>query len=174
MADGQTVIRSRSVNISTSEFRRALGHLPTAVTVVTAFADDGLKGMSANSVTSVSLDPPLILVCPARTSTTWPKIRATGKFCVNVMAHHHVEACKRFALRGADRFAGVDWHERDGGPAFDDAVAWIDCELQDEHDAGDHTIAIGRVLSIEASTEARPLVFFRGLYGGFVGPAGSR
>ena len=157
------------MNISANELRRVLGRLPTGVTVVTAFADDGPAGMAANSVTSVSLDPPLILLCPARTSTTWPKISAAGRFCVNVMARHHDDACRRFSLKGADRFTGVEWHERPGGPAFDDAVAWIDCELRDEHDAGDHTIAVADVLGIKAAGERQPLVFFRGRYGGFDG-----
>jgi flavin reductase (DIM6/NTAB) family NADH-FMN oxidoreductase RutF len=158
-----------SVEIMASELRRVLGYLPTGVTIITAFTDDGPAGMAANSVTSVSLDPPLILVCPARTSTTWPKISAAGRFCVNVMARHHAETSRRFALKGVDRFADVKWHERPGGPAFGDAVAWIDCKLRDEHDAGDHTIAVADVLGIEAASARRPLVFFRGRYGGFEG-----
>ena len=135
-------------------FRHVLGHLPTGVAVITADGPNGPAGMTANSVTSVSLDPPLLLVCPARTSTTWPNVRASGRFCVNVMAGHHEEACRRFALKDADRFAGVDWHERPSGPAFHDAVAWIDCELRDEHDAGDHTIAVADVLGIDAAARA--------------------
>jgi flavin reductase (DIM6/NTAB) family NADH-FMN oxidoreductase RutF len=157
----------RATGFDATELRRVLGHLPTGVTVVTAFTDDGPTGMAVNSVTSVSLDPPLLLVCPARTSTTWPNVRASGRFCVNVMARHHEEACRRFALKDADRFAGVDWSERPGGPAFHDAVAWIDCELREEHDAGDHTIAVADVLGIDAAAARPPLVFFRGRYGGF-------
>jgi 3-hydroxy-9,10-secoandrosta-1,3,5(10)-triene-9,17-dione monooxygenase reductase component len=148
-------------------FREVLGHLPTGVTAVTAHGPDGPVGMAANSVTSVSLDPPLILLCPGKSSTTWPSVRASGRFCVNVMAAHHEDVCRRFAAKGATRFAGVDWHERPAGPALDDALAWIECSLREEHDAGDHVIAVADVLAIDAREVRAPLVFFRGRYGTF-------
>src|SRR3954463_2585218 len=86
--------------VSPVEFRRVLGHLPTGVTVLAAFRpDDEPIGMAANSVTSVSLAPPMILLCPAKSSTTWPGIRAAGRFCINVMAEHHEGLCRRFAAR---------------------------------------------------------------------------
>ena len=157
--------------IDPDRFRQVLGHLATGVTVVTAYGPDGPVGMAANSVTSVSLDPPLVLVCPAKSSTTWPAIRAAGEFCVNVMAGHHEEICRRFALQGVDRFAGVAWSERAAGPALDDAVAWVECAIRDEHDAGDHTIVVASVLGLGAAEDAAPLVFFRGRYGTFSGPA---
>jgi flavin reductase (DIM6/NTAB) family NADH-FMN oxidoreductase RutF len=154
--------------ISESEYRRVLGHLPTGVTILTAFRPDGNPiGMSANSVTSVSLDPPMILVCPAKTSTTWPALREAGRFCVNFMASHHADLCIRFAKKNVDRFAGVDWHARAAGPALDDAMAWLQCEITDERDAGDHTVVIAAVTEIEASPEGAPLVFFKGKYGTF-------
>jgi 3-hydroxy-9,10-secoandrosta-1,3,5(10)-triene-9,17-dione monooxygenase reductase component len=157
------------VDIEPDHFRRVLGHLPTGVTVLTAFGPDGPVGMAANSVTSVSLDPPLVLVCPAKSSATWPVIRGTGRFCINVMAGHHEGTARRFAALDVDRFEGMAMHERQAGPALDDAVAWIDVSLDAEHDAGDHTIAVCRVLSLEAGadTELPPLVFFRGRYGTF-------
>jgi 3-hydroxy-9,10-secoandrosta-1,3,5(10)-triene-9,17-dione monooxygenase reductase component len=148
-------------------FRHVLGHLPTGVTVLTAFADGAPTGMAANSVTSVSLEPPLILVCPAKTSSTWPAIRAAGCFCVNVMAGHHAELCRQFALKNVDRFAGVDWDELPTGPALTDAVAWIECEISHEHDAGDHAIVVASVVGLRAAVSADPLVFFRGGYGSF-------
>ncbi len=123
--------------------------------------------MSANSLTSVSLDPPLLLVCPAKSSETWPAIREGGKFCVNVMASHHEPTVRRFAVRGVDRFEGSSYHDRSSGPALDDAIAWIDCELLHEHDAGDHTIAVCAVIGLENAAEGEPLVFFRGRYGTF-------
>lgn len=154
--------------ITQSEYRRVLGHLPTGVTVLTAFLPDGTPtGLAANSVTSVSLDPPMILVCPAKTSTTWPPIREAGRFCVNFMASHHADLCVRFARRNVDRFAGVAWHPRASGPALDDAIAWLQCEVYSEHDAGDHTVVIAEVREIEASPEGAPLVFFKGKYGTF-------
>jgi len=148
-------------------FRRVLGHLPTGVTVITAHGADGPVGMAANSVTSVSLEPPLILICPAKTSTTWPAIRASSRFCVNVMASHHEPVARLFALRGVNRFAGIDVVERFTGPALADAVAWIECAIRDEHDAGDHTIVVADVVGLDAAELAPPLVFFRGRYGTF-------
>ena len=161
------------VAIDPRHFREVLAHLPTGVTVVTAHGVEGPAGMAANSVTSVSLDPPLILFCPARSSTTWPRIRAAGAFCVNVMAGHHEEATRRFALKDAERFAGVSYEPRPTGPGLTDAVAWIECELEDEHEAGDHTIVVARVVALEAVPDCEPLVFFRGQYGSFRAPGGS-
>ena len=124
--------------------------------------------MSANSVTSVSLAPPLILFCPAKSSTSWPKIRESARFCVNVFAAHHGEASQRFSARGVDRFAGVAWHPRPSGPALDDAVAWIECTIDAVHEAGDHLIVVGDVDELDMrDAEVDPLVFFRGQYGSF-------
>jgi 3-hydroxy-9,10-secoandrosta-1,3,5(10)-triene-9,17-dione monooxygenase reductase component len=156
--------------ISRGRFRHVLGHLPTGVTVVTAHARQRPVGMAANSVSSLSLDPPMILVCPAKSSTTWPQIRETGSFCVNVMAGHHERITRQFALKGADRFAGVPTTDRATGPALNDAVAWIECRLRDEYDGGDHTIVVADVLAIDAAEQAVPLVFFRGRYGSFAAP----
>jgi flavin reductase (DIM6/NTAB) family NADH-FMN oxidoreductase RutF len=120
-------------------------------------------------VTSVSLDPPLILFCPAKSSSTWPHIRASGRFCVNIFAAHHEEASRRFAAHGVDRFAGVSWHSRPSGPAIDDAVAWIECTIDAVHEAGDHLIVVGAVDQLDIREGAdEPLVFFRGQYGSFL------
>lgn len=159
-----------SVQIDPAHFRRVLAHLPTGVTVIAAHGDNGPVGMAANSVTSVSLDPPLILFCPAKSSSTWPKIRAAGSFCVNVMAGHHEGVTRQFAAKEADRFSGVDFASRPTGPALPDVAAWIECTLDAEHDAGDHTIVVARVVAIEAGTDVEPLVFFRGTYGSFRAP----
>jgi len=160
-------------NFDPGRFRQVLAHLPTGVSVITAHGADGPAGLAANSVTSVSLDPPLVLFCPARTSTTWPTIRNAGAFCINVMAGHHEAVTRRFAAKAVDRFAGLDYEDRPSGPALNDALAWIECRLEHEHEAGDHTIAVARVLAIEAAPAlADPLVFFRGGYGSFRGAAG--
>jgi 3-hydroxy-9,10-secoandrosta-1,3,5(10)-triene-9,17-dione monooxygenase reductase component len=157
------------IAIDPDEFRHVLGHLPTGVTVLTAEGAAGPTGMTTNSVTSVSLDPPLILVCPAKSSTTWPSIHEAGSFCVNVMGRDHAQLTRRFARKGVDRFDGVAVSPRPTGPALRDAVAWIECEIHAEHDAGDHTIVVARVLAIEAASASDPLVFFRGGYGTFLG-----
>src|SRR3954468_7327609 len=100
------------VDIDPGAFRQVLAHLPTGVTVIASHGSEGPVGMAANSVTSVSLDPPLILFCPAKSSSTWPKIREAGSFCVNVMAGHHEVITRQFAAKEADRFSGVDYAHR--------------------------------------------------------------
>lgn len=157
----------RVTAVEPASFRVVLGHLPTGVTVITAHDGDRPVGMACNSVTSVSLEPPLISFCPARTSETWPALRDAGRFCVNVMAHDHEGHARAFARKGINRFAGVACHQRPGGPAFDEAVAWLDCEIRAEHEAGDHYIVVAEVVALEARADAAPLVFFRGSYGTF-------
>lgn len=147
-----------------------LGHLPTGVTVVTANGVEGPLAMSANSVTSVSLHPQLVLFCPARSSTTWPGIRDSGRFAINIFASHHAEASRRFSARGVDRFAGIPWHPGPSGPLLDEAVAWIECAIDATYEAGDHLIVVGAVEGLGTRAGAtEPLVFFRGRYGSFSG-----
>jgi 3-hydroxy-9,10-secoandrosta-1,3,5(10)-triene-9,17-dione monooxygenase reductase component len=148
--------------------RHAFGHMPTGVAVLCAYDADGTPvGMAANSVTSVSLDPPLLLFCPAKTSTTWPHLRAAGAFSVSILAAHQHELSRLFSARNIDRFSGIGWHPRDTGPGLDEAIAWIGAAIRDEHDAGDHTIVVADVSAVETMADSRPLVFFRGGYGGF-------
>lgn len=144
-----------------------LGHYTTGVTVVTAETPEGPVGMACNSMTAVSLDPPLVLLCAARTSSTWPLIEATGRFVVNVMADDQAEVAQNFSRKGADRFASVGTHRRENGIGIDDAIAWIECEIDTTHAAGDHTIVIGRVLCLEAPQDRNPLAFYRGKFGSF-------
>jgi flavin reductase (DIM6/NTAB) family NADH-FMN oxidoreductase RutF len=162
-----------AIRVDPSHFRSVLAHLPTGVSVITAHGANGPVGMTANSVTSVSLDPPLMLFCPARTSMTWPELREAGACCINVLAGHHEGVTRRFAMKDVDRFDGIAYVDRSCGPALCDALAWIECRVEDEHIAGDHTIVVARVVEIEAAPKlGDPLVFFRGTYGSFRG-AGS-
>lgn len=154
-----------------ASFRDALGHVPTGVTIVTAAGAEGPVGMACNSFTSVSLDPPLVSLCAAHTSLTWPVIRRTGRFCVNVMASGGGRAARRFSRRGIDRFEGVAWHDRPAGPGLDDALAWFDCRIEAEHEAGDHVIVVAAVAAAEARGGVVPLIFFRGGYGSFSPPS---
>jgi 3-hydroxy-9,10-secoandrosta-1,3,5(10)-triene-9,17-dione monooxygenase reductase component len=142
-----------------------MGCYATGVVAITAGSVAKPIGMACNSLTSVSLDPPLLLFCPARTSTTWPRIRAGGRFSVNVLARDQHGCCMRFARRGVNRFAGLSCHPRSCGVGIDGALAWIDCALEAEHDAGDHTIVVGRVLEFEVGLPSDPLVFHCGRYG---------
>ncbi|HEY8543452.1 MAG TPA: flavin reductase family protein [Acidimicrobiales bacterium] len=154
----------RPTAIDGTRFRAVLGRFATGVTVVTALDDDEPVGLAANSFTSVSLDPPLVLFCAAKTSTTWPRIQAAGHFCVNVLGEHQEEVCRVFATKGARRFDRVGWRRgASGAPVLDDALAWADCTIHAEHDAGDHVIVVGRVLDLDAG-DGEPLVFFGGRY----------
>jgi flavin reductase (DIM6/NTAB) family NADH-FMN oxidoreductase RutF len=146
-------------------FRRVLGHYPTGVCVVTAMSGDEPCGMAVGSFTSVSLDPPLVAFLPAKSSTSWPKIRACGRFCVNVLAEDQEGICRIFATSGIDRFATVAWERNGRGlPALTGATAWIDCDLHAVHDAGDHDIVLGRVRELDVTAATRPLIFFQGGY----------
>jgi len=151
-------------------FRQILGHLPTGACVVSSADANGRPlGLTCNSFTSVSLTPPLVSFCPAKASTTWPLMRPTGQFAVNVLAEHQADLCRRFARRGLDRFHGVDWHVSPlGNPLLDGALAWLDCELVDEHDAGDHTIVVAGVRELASPGGRGPLIFFGGRYGRFL------
>lgn len=150
-------------------FRRVLGHYPTGVCVVTAVEADGAPvGMVVGSFTAVSLDPPLVAFFPDRRSSTWPRIAAAGRYCVNVLAGDQRALCRTFSTPGADRFADTGWQASPGGsPILDAVVAWIDCALHAVHEAGDHFIVLGRVEALDIVRADQPLLFFRGRYGNF-------
>ena len=146
--------------------RDVLGHFASGVTVVTAQDEEGPIGFTCQSFSSLSLDPPLIVIAPARTSRTWPRLRELGRFCVNVLAEDQTDLSVAFARSGADKFAGVPWRpSRTGQPVLEGVVAWIDCELWAEYDGGDHTLVAARVLDLGADPGRRPLLFHRGAYG---------
>jgi 3-hydroxy-9,10-secoandrosta-1,3,5(10)-triene-9,17-dione monooxygenase reductase component len=146
--------------------REVLGHFASGVTVVTAVTDDGPTGFTCQSFSSLSLEPPLIAFAPARTSLTWPRLRAIGTFCVNVLAEGQDDVSQNFARSGADKFAGVRWSpSAHGSPVLDDVVAWIDGELWAEYDGGDHSIVVARVLDLGADPDRPPLLYHRGSYG---------
>jgi 3-hydroxy-9,10-secoandrosta-1,3,5(10)-triene-9,17-dione monooxygenase reductase component len=147
------------------DFRSVLGHFATGVTIITAMDGDEPVGVAANSFTSVSLDPPLVLFCVGRTSTTWPRIERARHFAVNILGDHQEELSRRFATKGADRFGQTDWHLSVGGsPVLHDVLAYLDCEFWAEYDGGDHIIVVGQVLDLGVTYHARPLVFYRGEY----------
>ncbi|MFN8196247.1 MAG: flavin reductase family protein [Nocardioidaceae bacterium] len=151
-----------------SRFRDVLGRFATGVTVVTGTAPDGHPvGLTAQSFASVSLDPPLVMFCPARTSRAWPVIEASGHFCVNLLAHDQEELSRIMATRGADKFAGVTWAPSPvtGSPRLDGILGHVDCAVEAVHPAGDHYVVIGRVLDLDSTEESRPLLFYRGRYG---------
>ena len=148
-----------------ARFRQVLGHFPTGVCVVAAFHEGTPVGMAIGSFFSISLEPPLVGFCAGKTSSTWPKLRDAGRFCVSILGDDQEEISRRFASKDADKFAGLAWdHSPLGSPRLGGALGWIDCEMQAVHDAGDHDVAVGAVADLGVAHEGNPLVFFRGGY----------
>jgi flavin reductase (DIM6/NTAB) family NADH-FMN oxidoreductase RutF len=151
--------------VSPEEFRVALGAYATGVTVVTAIGENGPSGATANAVTSLSLDPPLMLACLDRGSRTLNAVRAQGRFGVNALVAGQEELARRFAGKNAEaeKWDGVEWSESDQLPRLPGALLWVACELRDLIDGGDHLILTGNVLGVD-SHEGHPLLFHRGAY----------
>lgn len=147
-------------------FRDALGCFATGVTVVTAMADGSAPiGLTANSFTSVSLDPPLLLVCIANTAGSAAALEAADRFAVNVMQIGQQPTSNRFAGKGVDRFAASDWEIGEfGSPVLNGSLASFECVRHAVHDGGDHFILIGRVLKARFEPRRDPLLYFRGKY----------
>jgi 3-hydroxy-9,10-secoandrosta-1,3,5(10)-triene-9,17-dione monooxygenase reductase component len=151
--------------VDPSLFRTVLGQFCSGITIVTSLVDDVPVGFTCQSFSSLSLTPPLVLISPGSGSTTWPVIRQTERFCINVLADEHSGLSTKFAMSGTDKFAGVSWRPSPNGlPTLDDVIAWIDCTLHAEHPGGDHSIVVGEVFDLGARTDARPLLYFRGDY----------
>jgi 3-hydroxy-9,10-secoandrosta-1,3,5(10)-triene-9,17-dione monooxygenase reductase component len=147
-------------------FRDALSRFATGVAFVTAAPDGQPAGLIVNSLTSVSLEPPLVSFCPSRNSLTWSRMRRARRFGVNVLGHQHERFAHRATPADSDRFAGLDWELGRGGvPLLTDALASLECEIVAEHPAGDHWIVVGQVHSVRISPIQEPLVFFAGAFG---------
>lgn len=153
-------------------FRRVLGHFATGVTVVTGMDGGEPVGFTCQAFTSLSLDPPLVAIAPSRASTSWPRIAPTGRFCVNVLTAPEAALARHFAVSGGRKFDGVDWSpSANDCPVLAGVLAFVDCALEAVHDAGDHVVAVGRVLDLGVGTDERaaagPLLFYRGQFGSF-------
>ena len=151
--------------IDSFDLRRAFGSFATGVTIVTTADDSGeVYGFTANSFTSVSLDPPLLLVSMAKSAKGLPFFTSATGFAINILAEKQRELSNRFASAGADKFANTDWYAKDtGSPIFEGVIAWFDCESYEQVDAGDHVILIGKVLNYGYNSDT-PLGFCRGAY----------
>jgi flavin reductase (DIM6/NTAB) family NADH-FMN oxidoreductase RutF len=159
-------------DIDGMRFRSVLGRFATGVVAITAIdpRDGRPAGLTANSFTSVSPDPPLIAFCVAHTSTTWPRLRRADRQCVNILSRPQLDVCVRFAAKGGDKFAGLEWTAAPGGsPVLKEALAWIECSVESEYAAGDHTIVVARAHHLDKHHEADPLLFYKGGYGRFDG-----
>ena len=151
--------------VEPQRFRQVIGRFPTGVTVVTAMSADGPVGMTANAVTSLSLNPLLLLVCFDNGSRTLPLVRGSRRFGVNVLADGQGELARRFAgkLPEIEKFQGVDHTMDDGVPVIAGAHAWLGCDLVELLPGGDHTIGIGAVVAAEVGV-GEPLVWYDGRY----------
>jgi 3-hydroxy-9,10-secoandrosta-1,3,5(10)-triene-9,17-dione monooxygenase reductase component len=156
--------------ISSDTFRRVMGHFVTGVTVVTAFDGDRPFGITVNALSSVSLDPPLVMVALDRRRFLTPIVRAAGRYAVNILSEDQQELSDCFAgaavLPDRESFCGAAWHPGPTGlPLLDGAIATLECTVVETFSAGDHDLFIGRVDSLE--NEARhpmPLLYYRRRY----------
>ena len=146
-------------------YRDVLGQYASGVTVVTTVLDDVPVGMTCQSFTSVSLDPPLVAFLPMKTSRAFAAIRKSRRFCVNFLAAEQADVSNTFASLAEDKFADITWQPTSNGmPLIDGTVGWVDCTVQDVHEAGDHYLVIGRVEDLGQGDADKPLLFHRGRY----------
>ncbi len=146
-------------------FRQALGHFATGVTVIAGVDGTEPVGFACQAFAALSLDPPLVLCCPAKTSASWPRLARTGRFCANVLAAEQRELARRFGVSGADKFDGVSWSPDPSGlPVLAGVLTWASCAIETVHEAGDHFVVIARVVDLGDSTAGNPLLFYRGRF----------
>jgi len=153
----------------TLRYRQVIGHFATGVAIVTCNGPDGPTGLTTNAITSVSLEPLLLLVCFDNTSRTLPAVREARRFAVNVLRAGQEELARVFASKrvAREKFEAATHMVAHGVPVLDGALAWLACDLTEMHTAGDHTIGIGAVTHMDADPGGEPLVWFRGDYGTF-------
>ena len=148
-------------------FRDTLGHYASGITIISGIDEEGPIGFTCQSFYSVSTEPPLVSFSVMTNSTTYPRVRETGKFAVNVLAHDQHTVSNQFARKGTDKWAGVSWNPTvAGNPVIADTLMWLDCDIWAEHEAGDHHIVIGRVNEMSPASwhKEEPLLYFKGQY----------
>lgn len=157
---------SRPTTPDSANFRNVLGRLPTGVVIVTGGDPEHPSGLVVGSFMSVSLEPPLVAVCPAKTSSSWPAIAETGVFCANVLAEDQEPLARRFSKSGIDKYDGVDWEPAPAtrAPLLNGVAAWIDCKVNRTIEAGDHWLVLGEVLELSVRSEDSALVFHGGAF----------
>jgi flavin reductase (DIM6/NTAB) family NADH-FMN oxidoreductase RutF len=156
-------------SISRAEFRAALSHFASGVTIVTAHGPGGLVGFTATGFTSLSLDPPLVLVCVSKTASAYEGVVGADHFAVSILAEAQRPVAELFARHGADRFRETKVRQatRVPAPLIEDALVHLECIKHSEHHEGDHTILIGRVVACSVGT-GQPLLHFARRFGAFV------
>ena len=160
------------MTVDPNDFKAALARFATGVTVVTFRVPDGAPtGVTVNAFNSVSLDPPLVLFCMGKAGQSHAAVVAAQSFTVNVLAADQVDLSNRFAKSGGDKFAGLEVNDGTNGcPVLPGCLATLECRREALHDAGDHTLVIGRVVRLRYAEEGTPLLFFRSAYGRLGGP----
>jgi 3-hydroxy-9,10-secoandrosta-1,3,5(10)-triene-9,17-dione monooxygenase reductase component len=158
-ADPESAARAR-------RFRDVLGLFASGVTVVTSMSGGEPVGMTCQSFTSVSLEPPLVMFSPARTSRAWPLMQRAGYFCVNILSADQAEISNAMATKGSDKYDGIGWRPAaTGAPLLDGALGYVDCTVHAVHEAGDHYVVLGRVKELGFGDDHRaPLLYYRGAY----------
>jgi flavin reductase (DIM6/NTAB) family NADH-FMN oxidoreductase RutF len=153
------------MTIEAQELRRVMGHFATGVTVITTKdKDGGPNGLTANAFMSLSLNPPLILISVDKNATCYGCFEPQNGFTVNFLSEGQEDISRRFATKGIDKFAGLNWKEGGNGAAILDGVlGHVECKITQCYDGGDHTIVLGEILNVSANGE-RPLLFFKGKY----------
>jgi flavin reductase (DIM6/NTAB) family NADH-FMN oxidoreductase RutF len=142
------------------ELRRSFGAFPTGVVAVCAMVDGQPVGMSMNSFTSISLDPALVAVSVARTSTTWPRLRTAGRIGLSVLGAGQGALCRALSSRSEDRLASAGWRaDAGGGILIDGAALWLSCAIRDVFEGGDHEIVLLEVVGLRLHDGVEPLVF---------------
>ncbi|MHA7286193.1 flavin reductase family protein [Arthrobacter sp. MDT3-44] len=158
-------VHNQSPGVDASLFRSTVGRYASGITIITGLDDQGPIGFTCQSFYSVSVDPPLVSFSVMKTSTTYPRIRDTGSFTANVLARDQEALSNQFARRGTDKWAGIPWSPTaQGNPIVEGSLAWFDCMIWAEHDAGDHFIVLGRVIQLGTSPDGHPgpLLYFQG------------
>ena len=151
--------------VDQATFRHVLGHVASGATVVTACQDGFYHGTTVSSFCSLSLEPPLVLVCLDLRSTSHRLIDATSVFAVNFLAEGDEWLSRHFASRTSDKFANIPYHlGQTGAPLLDDALATLECQLVGQYSGGDHSIFVGEVVAAHAEDEKQPLLYFRSSY----------
>jgi flavin reductase (DIM6/NTAB) family NADH-FMN oxidoreductase RutF len=158
-----------SAAVDTLRYRQVIGHFATGVAIVTCNGPDGPTGLTTNAITSVSLEPLLLLVCFDNTSRTLPAVREARRFAVNVLRAGQEDLARVFASKRVahEKFEAATHMVAHGVPVLDGTLAWLACDLEAMHPAGDHTIGIGAITHMDADPDGEPLVWFRGRYGSF-------
>jgi flavin reductase (DIM6/NTAB) family NADH-FMN oxidoreductase RutF len=151
--------------IEKNELRRVMGHFATGITVITTHNDAGqIHGLTANAFTSVSLVPPLCLICVDKKADSYASFEESKVFTVNFLADNQEDISRRFAVSGGDKFTGAAYRMgANGAPILDGTLGHLECKLISVYDGGDHTIYIGEVEEAE-TREGKPLLFYRGGY----------